>query len=55
MNCKTIRVFLPTVKSVHKDLESLSYLGPKLSELLPLETKEVICHEFLCQMRVEDQ
>ena len=28
------------VKSVHKGLESLSYLGPKISKLLPLEIKE---------------
>ena len=31
---------VPIVKSVHKDLESLSYLGPKTWELLPLEIKE---------------
>ena len=28
------------VKSVHKGLESLSFLGPKIWELLPLEIKE---------------
>ena len=28
------------MKSVHKGLESLSYLGPKIWELLPLEIKE---------------
>ena len=28
------------MKSVYKDLESLSYLGPKIWELLPLEIKE---------------
>ena len=28
------------VKSVHKGLESLSYLGPKIWDLLPLEIKE---------------
>ena len=27
---------VPMVKSVHKGLESLSYLGPKIWELLPL-------------------
>ena len=27
------------VKSVHKDLESLNYLGPKIWELLPPEIK----------------
>ena len=31
---------VPSVKSVHKDLESLSDLGPKISELLPLDIKE---------------
>ena len=31
---------VPMVKSVHKDLESLSYLGPKIWELLPVEIKE---------------
>ena len=31
---------VPIVKSVHKGLESLSYLGPKIWELLPLEIKE---------------
>ena len=31
---------VPIVKSVHKGLESLSYLGPKTWELLPLEIKE---------------
>ena len=31
---------VPMVKSVHKGLESLSYLGPKIWELLPLEIKE---------------
>ena len=31
---------VPIVKSVHKCLESLSYLGPKIWELLPLEIKE---------------
>ena len=30
----------PIVNSVHKGLESLSYLGPKIWELLPLEIKE---------------
>ena len=30
---------LPIVKSVHKDLESLSYLGPKICKILPLEIK----------------
>ena len=30
----------PVVKSVHKGLESLSYLDPKISELLPFEIKE---------------
>ena len=28
------------VKSVHKGLESLNYLAPKILELLPLEMKE---------------
>ena len=31
---------VPVVKSVQKGLESLSYLGPKIWELLPLEIKE---------------
>ena len=31
---------VPIVKSVPKDLESLSYLGPKIWELLPLVIKE---------------
>ena len=31
---------VPTVKTVHKGLESLSYLGPKIQELLPVEIKE---------------
>ena len=31
---------VPIVKSVHKGLEGLSYLGPKIWELLPLEIKE---------------
>ena len=31
---------VPMVKSVHNGLESLSYLGPKIWELLPLEIKE---------------
>ena len=31
---------VPTVKSVHKVLESLSYLGPKKWKLPPLEIKE---------------
>ena len=31
---------VPIVKSVHKGLESLSCLGPKIRELLPLEIKE---------------
>ena len=31
---------VPIVKSVHKGLESLSYLGPKTWELLPLKIKE---------------
>ena len=31
---------IPIVKSVHKGLESLSYLGPKIWELLPCEIKE---------------
>ena len=30
----------PIVKSVQKGLESLSHLGPKIWELLPLEIKE---------------
>ena len=30
---------VPIVKSVHKGLESLSYLGPKIWELLPVEIK----------------
>ena len=29
---------VPIVKSVHIGLESLNYLGPKIWELLPLET-----------------
>ena len=29
----------PIMKSVHKDLESLSYLSPEIWELLPLEIK----------------
>ena len=32
---------VPIVKSVHKSLESLSYSGPKVWELLPLEVKEI--------------
>ena len=31
---------VPIVKSVHKGLESLSYLDPKIWGLLALETKE---------------
>ena len=31
---------VPIKKSVHKSLESLSYLGPDIWELLPLEIKE---------------
>ena len=31
---------VPIVKSVHKGLGSLSYLGPNIWELLPLEIKE---------------
>ena len=31
---------VPIVKSVHKGLEGLSYLGPKIWELLPLQIKE---------------
>ena len=31
---------VPIVKSVHKGLESLNYLGPKIWELLPLDIKE---------------
>ena len=31
---------VPIVKSVHKGFESLSYVGPKIWELLPLEIKE---------------
>ena len=30
---------VPIVKSVHKGLKSLSYLGPKIWQLLPLEIK----------------
>ena len=30
------------VKSLHKGLECLSYLGPKIWELLPLEIKETV-------------
>ena len=32
---------VPIVKSVHKGLESLIYLGPKIWELLPVEIKEI--------------
>ena len=38
------------VKSVHKDLESLSYLGPKIWELLSLEVKET---ETLLQFKAK--
>ena len=31
---------VPSVESVHKGLESLSELGAKISELLPLDIKE---------------
>ena len=31
---------VPMVKSIHKGLESVSYLGPKIWELLPVEIKE---------------
>ena len=31
---------LEFVKSVHKGLKSLSYLGPKIWEVLPVETKK---------------
>ena len=31
---------VPIVKSGYKGLEGLSYLGPKIRELLPLEIKE---------------
>ena len=30
---------LPLVKPVHKGLESLSYLGPKIWEILPIKIK----------------
>ena len=38
------------MKSVHKDLESLSYLGPKIWELLPLKVKET---ETLLQFKAK--
>ena len=41
---------VPTVKSVHKGLESLSYPGPKIFELLPLEIKET---ETLLQFKAK--
>ena len=41
---------VPIVKSVYKDLESLSYLGPKILELLPLEIKET---ETLLQFKAK--
>ena len=31
---------LPLVKSIHKGLESLSYLGPKIWEIFPFEIKQ---------------
>ena len=31
---------VPVVKSAHKGLESLSYIDPKIWQLLPLEIKE---------------
>ena len=39
---------VPIVKSVHKGLESLNYLGPTIWELLPLEIKET---EFFFTIR----
>ena len=33
-------IFLPLVKSVYKDLESLSYFGSKIWEIYPAEIKE---------------
>ena len=41
---------VPMVKSVHKGLESLSYLGPKIWELLLFEIKET---ETLLQFRAK--
>ena len=41
---------VPIVKSVHKGLESLSYRGPKIWELLPLEIKET---ETLSRFKAE--
>ena len=41
---------VPIVKSVHKVLKSLSYLSPKLWELLPLETKKT---ETLLQFKAK--
>ena len=51
MNYETSSDFaVPIVKSVHKDLESLSYLGPKIWELLPLKVKET---ETLLQFKAK--
>ena len=44
------RFAVTIVKSVHKDLESLSYLGPKIWELLSLEVKET---ETLLQFKAK--
>ena len=41
---------VPIVKSVQKVFESLSYLGPKIWELLPLERKET---ETLLQFKAK--
>ena len=41
---------VPTVKLLHKVLESLSYLGPKKWKLLPLEIKET---ETLLQFKAK--
>ena len=42
------------VKSVHKDLESLSYLGPKILESLSLEIKKKqrLCHNSKLRLKI---
>ena len=43
---------LQIVKTVHKGLERLSYLGPKILELRPLEIKETeTLLDFKCKIK----
>ena len=44
---------VPIVKSVHKDLESLSYLGPKILESLSLEIKKTrLCYNSKLRLKI---